>query len=209
MVDHLKTKMLMGMDILKPEKMNIDIDKKEVTIRNCNGLVIPIQITTKNNVDVKGIIRNDKKIIIPANSVTKIPINFRSTVPIPDKNYWFEPKHEKIYTHVVNLYIYFIFVKNDIAVPKTIPVHCHINILKKLEIDFCYTAYPNDHIYAISKIEIKISVVEKKQKIDLSNGVRVYGNDFEIIKIKTFVSEFEKNMGKHKRHCQFTQKKIG
>ena len=31
-----------------------------MTIRDCNGLIVPIQITTKNNVDVKRTIRNDK-----------------------------------------------------------------------------------------------------------------------------------------------------
>ena len=90
--------------IWKPEcetkKMNIDIDKSKLIICNCNGLVVPIQlIINKNNVDVKRSIKNDKKIIIPANWVTKMPINFRSTVLIPDKNYLFEPQHENVYTH--------------------------------------------------------------------------------------------------------------
>ena len=88
--------MLMGMDILKPEKMNINIGKKRLTTRDCNELVVLFQITLKNKVDVRRTIKNDKKIIIPANSVTKIPVNFRSTVPISDKNYLFEPKHENV-----------------------------------------------------------------------------------------------------------------
>ena len=68
-----------------------------------------------------------------------------------------------------------------------------------MEIDFCYTAHPNDHIYAISKNEIKISVFENGQKTELFNGVRVYKTDFEIIEIKTFISELEKK--KYERHC--------
>ena len=62
-------------------------------------------------------------------------------------------------------------------------------------IDFCNTAHKNGHIYATSKNEIKMSVVEKGQKTELFNGVHVYGNDVEIIKIKTLVSEFQKIWG--------------
>ena len=58
--DYLKIKILMGMNILKPKKINIDIDIKKLIIRNCNGLVVPIQITIKDNVYVKRTIRNDK-----------------------------------------------------------------------------------------------------------------------------------------------------
>ena len=78
-------------------------------------------------------------------------------------------------------------MKNDTAVPKTIPVHCHMGTMKKMEIDFCYTVHPDDHIYAATKNEIKVSVFENGQKTELPNGVRVYENEIGIIKIKPFV----------------------
>ena len=52
-IDDLKAKMLLNINILNFERMSIDVDKKKLLIRSCNDLIINIKIKIKNNIDVR------------------------------------------------------------------------------------------------------------------------------------------------------------
>ncbi len=45
-VEDLKAKMLIGIDILGPEKVLLDLDARIATIRSCQNVQIPLTITT-------------------------------------------------------------------------------------------------------------------------------------------------------------------
>ena len=53
MIDNLKAKILIRVDILGPERISINIDKEKLLIRSCNNLTIDIKIKAKDNVDVR------------------------------------------------------------------------------------------------------------------------------------------------------------
>ena len=63
-VDDLKVKILIRVDILSPERISIDINKEKLLIRSCNNLTTDIKIKAKDNVDVHRHVRNQKKVIL-------------------------------------------------------------------------------------------------------------------------------------------------
>ena len=44
--------MLLNINILNSKCINIDVNEKKLLIKNCNNLIINIQIKIKNNVNV-------------------------------------------------------------------------------------------------------------------------------------------------------------
>ena len=52
-IDDLKTKMLLNMNILGLERMSIDVNEEKLLIKSCNDLITNIKIKIKNNVDVR------------------------------------------------------------------------------------------------------------------------------------------------------------
>ena len=48
-VDNLKAKLLIGVDILAPEEMVLDFTIRTLTIGSCQGLVTPIRLTPRTN----------------------------------------------------------------------------------------------------------------------------------------------------------------
>ena len=57
-VDSLKAKMLMGIDILGPERMSIDVEKQKLIIRSYNNLTADIKVKAKDNVEVRRHVRD-------------------------------------------------------------------------------------------------------------------------------------------------------
>ena len=51
-VDNLKIKMLLNINILNFKRINIDVGEEKLLIRNYNNLIINIKIKIKNNVNV-------------------------------------------------------------------------------------------------------------------------------------------------------------
>ena len=57
-IDDLKTKMLLNINILNFERMSIDVDEEKLLIKSYNDLITNIKIKIKNNINVRRIIRN-------------------------------------------------------------------------------------------------------------------------------------------------------
>ena len=57
-VNNLKVKILLGINILSPEYILIDVDKRKLLIRNYNNLITKIKIKVKNNIKVRRYIHN-------------------------------------------------------------------------------------------------------------------------------------------------------
>ena len=51
-IDDLKTKMLLNINILNFERMSIDVDEEKLLIKSYNDLITNIKVKVKNNVDV-------------------------------------------------------------------------------------------------------------------------------------------------------------
>ena len=189
-VDNLRAKMLMGMDILGPERMIVDIGSETLTIRSCENLTAPIQVTAKDNVNVRRAVRVEKKVTIPPQSTSRVPVRLRTATPLPDRDYLFEPTFPGAYAHVIDASLPFVCVKNDTKKEIVIPSRSHMGTLIEYDAEFCYLASPEDHVYAATKEEIKVNASDGGQETKLPNGISVFGSDDEVRQVGGLVEEF-------------------
>ena len=56
--------MLLNINVLTFKLINIDVDEKKLLIKSYNDLITNIKIKTKNNINIRRTVRNQKRIII-------------------------------------------------------------------------------------------------------------------------------------------------
>ena len=186
-VDNLKAKLLLGMDVMVPERMIVNLDLKKLTVGSCKGLKTSIKVTSKDNTRIRRTLKAERKIVVEANTIAKIPITFGE--PLPDRDYLFEPRLPGAYAHVVDASLSSIYVSNTSALPITIPRQANMGRLVEFEEQGCYQISPEDHIWAARK-DIQVNIPEDGSQRTLPNGVHIYGSNDEVASLEALVKEF-------------------
>ena len=91
-VNGLKTKMLIGIDILSRKSFTIDIENKRATIGSCNNIVIPLEVAPQAQMQFTQQILANRNKIIPAKTLGQILIG--SKLP-EERDLFFEPSYAK------------------------------------------------------------------------------------------------------------------
>lgn len=73
-VDNLKAKLLISVDILAPEGMLVDFANKTMTMGSCQRLRTLIKLKPKSNERVRQTIKSEKRIVVLPQSSAKVPI---------------------------------------------------------------------------------------------------------------------------------------
>ena len=187
-VDELKVKMLVGIDIIGPEGITIDIPRKKAIISSCQNVEIPISITSRSPSRTKAAIRSDTPIVVQPQHHQKVAI--KATDLPSDRDLLFEPiAHPDglaIYAHIVDCHLTEIHVRNDSDKAIAIPAETHLGYVVEYEATECYRVSPDvAPLAAGSRIpaapaEFK-SLLSTTTEIDitkekrLANGVTIYG----------------------------------
>ena len=138
-VNNLKAKLLVGMDILGPEKINLLFTSKKMVINSCKGLVVPITTTSNKGQPVKQNVQTVKKVLIEPHTLSKVPIWLWGTAELPDQTLMFQPEYHSaiqwlaegdraIYAHVVDSQTTFVQVRNNSD--KLIVLGCHAHLVR-------------------------------------------------------------------------------
>jgi hypothetical protein len=91
-VSDLRCKMIVGMDIIEPEGIVIDSQKRLASIKSCGGLRFKLQITPKGRLVLHRRVRTAQKVSVPPGSRRLIPINCK---PLPDnRDFEFTPVYD-------------------------------------------------------------------------------------------------------------------
>ena len=91
-VDNLKANLLIGMDILGPEGVVIDLPQEKVILTKCGNVAVPVQATARDNVRIRRIVRSERHQVIPPKSTGSIAVSLRGKDPLPDRDFLFEPE---------------------------------------------------------------------------------------------------------------------
>ena len=75
----------------------------------------------------------------------------RISLSLLNKNYFFEFNLIKIYIHIVDVYILFIYIKNNIKLKKIIFCYFNLNIVVEYNVDLYYAIYFKHYLYVIEK----------------------------------------------------------
>lgn len=123
-VDNLKCKLLMKLDIMISEKMIINLANKSFIIFTCENLIISIRINLKSNSRIRRIIHSKKFVVISSNSVMSVSIYLRDKKLSFNRNFLFESNHDvftislenldEFYTHVCDCNLKFVHVRNEL-----------------------------------------------------------------------------------------------
>ena len=131
-IDNLKTKLLLKMNVMSFECMIVDMSLKQLIIKNYQNLIVNLEIIVKNNIHVRRTLRIKKKFIVEINIIVKLSIDLRDDF-IFDKNYLFELNFSKIYAYIVDVFVWFVYVKNDLNTSLEISRHAHMSQLVEFE----------------------------------------------------------------------------
>ena len=180
-VDNFKIKFLLSMNVMNFERMIIDMNLKQLIIKSCQSLVVKFEITVKNNIRVRRTLRAERKLVVEINIIVKLLIDLHDD-SILDKDYLFEFSFSNTYAHIVDVFIWFVYVKNDLNTSLEILRHAHMNQLVEFEKQNCYQISSEDHVWAINE-DIKIDIFEDNSQSRLANEINVYDDFDEIIKL--------------------------
>ena len=102
-VDHLKAGLLMGIDIIAAEEFQFDFRQLKITMPNCEGLEVPIKVTMRQDATVARMARLTKQTIVPARSVTWLPVNIPGK-PLPNHgDLLMEPEFPGVFAHLADI----------------------------------------------------------------------------------------------------------
>ena len=87
----------------------------------------------------------------------RIFIELRISTFLLNKNYLFEFNHTKVYAHIINAEILFIYIKNDIDTFKIVFRHFNLNIIIKYNVDLCLAAHLSDHDLITKNRKLRIT----------------------------------------------------
>jgi hypothetical protein len=123
-MNDLKCKLLMKLDIMTSKQMIINLIDKSLFIFMCNDLIVSIRINSKSNSRITRIMHSKISMIIFFNSITSIFIYMRDKRLLFNKDFLFESNHEKLsfsleimrglYTYVCDCNMNFVHVRNDL-----------------------------------------------------------------------------------------------
>lgn len=130
----LKDIFLLGSDLLGPEKFTINLGKKEPFIRSCNITVL-INIGSRSNAPaVQRAVHIHKTTSVPQHSIMPLLVHDFGDIP-KDRDYLFKPDdvNFSLYTHLIDVEISSIVVRNDTAKTLQIPQNFRLGHLTELD----------------------------------------------------------------------------
>ena len=124
-IDNLSAKALIGIDIIKPEDMVIDLAKDVMTIGACDNLEVAITAKTRGEPS-NTTLYSAKRMTIPPHCNVAVPVAGPRLAPLqlPDnRDLIFEPQALETlstYAHIVDYNLSAVFVRNDTDSPITL-----------------------------------------------------------------------------------------
>ena len=107
----------------------------------------------------------------------RVFIEFRISTSLSDKDYLFEFNYTRVYAHIMNVEIFFIYIKNDVDIFKIVSRHFNLNIIVKYNVDSCLAIHSNDHDLITKSRELRINVSEDNFDIKINNDISMCDNE--------------------------------
>ena len=148
-VDNLSANALIGIDIMKPEGMMLDLQHDMMTVGSCDDLQVPISTRTKQSNQVDTAIFSITRKVVAPHTDMRIPVKARRkplrNLP-SDRDFIFEPaQHDSlsVCAHVVDNTMSEILVRNDSDQPIVLPKRTKLGKVVEYEANGCYAADPD------------------------------------------------------------------
>ena len=197
-VNDMRAKLLIGMDVIGPEGWMLDFRQSKVTFPNLDNISVKMAITSKDNENVRRFIRASRKQIIPPKTVSKVYI--RKPRNLPDRDYLFEPSRMEAYASVMEADTNFVLVSNESEAPLLISEGSRLGRIHDLYEDDLVDSYltsPEDFQLAKGPPHQKQQgrpaaslVTDNLPSTKIDFGINVYGDDDTVAKIREVVMKY-------------------
>ncbi len=147
-MNDLKCKILMRLNIMISKEMTINLSNKFFVILICENLIVSIRINLKSNSRIRRIIHSKKSIKIFSNSIINIFTYLRDKKLSLNRDFLFEFNNniftkflndlDEFYTHVCDCNLTFVHVKNALISSMMISSRTRLNILIEYEKEKCF-----------------------------------------------------------------------
>jgi hypothetical protein len=165
LMNELKCKLLMRLNIMISKKMIINLTNKFFIIFTCENLTIFIKINLKFNSRIRRIIHSKKSMTIFFNSIINIFTYLREKKFSFNKDYLFESNHETLttflentsdlYIHVCDCNLAFVHVRNELFKSIIISFKTCLNLLTEYKKKKCFQIESEYHEWVIIANEVE------------------------------------------------------
>jgi hypothetical protein len=155
LIDDLKCKLLMSLNVMISKEMMINLTNKSLIISTCENLMISIRINLKSNSRIRRIIHSKKSIKVFSNSIISIFTYLRDKKLSFNRDFFFELDNniltkslndlDDFYTHVCDCNLAFVHVKNARISSVIISSRTRLSILIEYEKEKCFQMKSNLH----------------------------------------------------------------
>ena len=207
-VDNLKVNLLVGMDILAPEGILIDLENRLATIRSCESIQLPLTIESRSSKVDRTIFSEYEQTVQPHTRALLTILGAKgSALELPqDRDLLFEPDcldQLSVFAHLVDHTMEAVYVQNDTDSPVLIPRNTRVGNVVEYEADGCFAvscdngdlaAKPPKRLGWIKqglKAFLATAAVfhtTKEPETILPNGVTVYGQGLALTKLSNVVT---------------------
>lgn len=146
-VENLKAKMLIEIDILRLEDITLNVSNKLTRIDSCENMKVALKIHQRDSFVRRTIISRFVE-IISSEEQTKIKIAMFKSLS-KDRDFIFESSSNvdvSLYAHLVDAYTTEILVQNDFAAYVNISRNTRLDFIQEIEYENCFYASSNSHL---------------------------------------------------------------
>lgn len=137
-VEGLKAKMLVGVDVMGPEEIDIFMAKKTAHLGSC-GVDVPIQVRPHTRNPVSRVVHVKSTVSIPPYSTAAIPIHH---LQMPtSRDFLFEPSSAidlSLYAHLVDANLDGVLARNDTPNWVQVPRNLRLGAVTEVDYDNCF-----------------------------------------------------------------------
>ena len=135
-VDDLKANILIGMDVMVPEKIDVLASQATALIGSCD-VSIPIDVRSRAGRAIAHPVHSKKSLLVPPHSQVQIPVHHAC---LPDRDFFFEPDETNLtlFAHFVDSSTSAILAKNDSDRAVMIPRNFRLGTIQEADFDNCY-----------------------------------------------------------------------
>ena len=188
LIDNLKIKFLMSMNILRVEQIIVNLSNKKLRFDVCENVTVSCEIKARDSVRIRRIVRISRKQSISTRTTTAIFVALKRKSSLSKRDFLFELSIFETYVHFVNADIHFVNVRNDKNISIYLFERQRVGIIVKYETKECYLVNSENHSLAFILVEISHSLlfkidsrvikstreVKKKLKIKMNNEITLY-----------------------------------
>ncbi|KAJ5232494.1 hypothetical protein N7468_005450 [Penicillium chermesinum] len=179
LVDGLRAKLLLGIDVMGAEGFKLDFERRQATIASCQDTVFPIGLQAKPNHVATRPVYAAAQVIIPPYSTANVPIRIKTKLP-DNRDYVFDPSATQCYVQasIVDANFTYIPFTNKTDTRRVIPVGAVSERYKKQTLQW-------------PERRVNISTHTHNLQTVLPNGVTIYGKPRVVQKLQTVIETYD------------------